>query len=73
MTTINTFCFQCGDELTAAEVNGAHIEALRKRDRAVMSHVRDAFFALEAGNADGAMKALRKAKRVEQVKVEGGE
>lgn len=69
---INTFCFQCGDQLTAAEVNGAHIKALRDRERKVTALVRDAQYALSMGNTDAAAKYLRKAQQVERVKVEDG-
>lgn len=70
--TINTFCCQCGDTLTAAETNGAHIKALRARERKVTSLVRDAQYALSMGKSDAAAKYLRKAQQVERVKVEDG-
>ncbi len=67
---VQSFCCQCGDQLTAAETNGAHIKALRARERKVTGLVRDAQYALSMGNTDAAAKFLRKAQAVERVKVE---
>lgn len=70
---IKTFCFQCGDQLTAAEVNGAHIKALRESDRQLRLATLQALQALSAGDVDMARKYLLRARRVAEVKVEDDE